>query len=66
MWWQDLLWGFFNGFTAWVVWLAHLFGWLSDSPFYNSDRGGGWYDFGFLAGTGSPFLGAFGRKKKSD
>jgi hypothetical protein len=63
MWWQDLLWGLFNGFTAWVVWIAHLFGWLDDSPFYNVARSGGWYDLGFLIGAGSPFFGAFGKKK---
>ena len=26
MWWQDLLWGVWNGITAWVVLIAHVFG----------------------------------------
>ena len=59
MWWQDLLWGFWNGLTAWVVFIAHLFGAWQRFPFYNVGRGGGWYDFGFLVGAGSPLLGAF-------
>ncbi|MCK9518724.1 MAG: hypothetical protein M0R74_06840 [Dehalococcoidia bacterium] len=31
-------------------------------PFYNEARSGNWYDFGFLLGAGSPFLGLFGRR----
>ena len=57
MWWQDLLWGFWNGLTAWIVLIAHVFGAWSEFPFYNSARAGNWYDFGFLLGMGSPVLG---------
>jgi hypothetical protein len=64
MWWQDLLWGLFNGFTAWIVWIAHLFGWWESQPFYDVNRAGGWYDLGFLSGAGSPFLGFFGGSSK--
>jgi hypothetical protein len=57
MWWQDLLWGLWNGLTAWVVFFVHLFGGWQDFPLYNVARSGNWYDFGFLLGAGSPFLG---------
>ena len=59
MWWQDLLWGFWNGLTAWIILIAHIFDAWERFPFYNVTRSGGWYDFGFLLGAGSPFLGAF-------
>jgi hypothetical protein len=62
MWWQDLLWGFWNGFTAWVVLFAHVIGRLHEFPLFNTARDGNWYDFGFLLGAGSPFLGALGRR----
>lgn len=26
MWWQDLLWGLWNGLTAWIVLVVHAFG----------------------------------------
>ena len=57
MWWQDLLWGLWNGLTAWIVFLVHLFGGWQEFPLYNVARSGNWYDFGFLLGAGSPFLG---------
>jgi len=66
MWWHDLLWGFWNGFTAWIVFLVHVFGGWGQYPFYNIELSGNWYDFGFLLGAGSPFLGAFGRRKQRD
>jgi hypothetical protein len=65
MWWLDLLWGFWNGFTAWIVLIVHIFGVWADSPLYNVARTGNWYDFGFLLGAGSPFLGAFGARSRS-
>ena len=65
MWWQDLLWGFWNGISAWVVLLVHLLGGLADSPVYNAARIGNWYDFGFLLGAGSPFLGAAGARGRA-
>ena len=63
MWWQDLLWGIWNGFTAWIVLISHVFGLLDGQPVYDALRRGNWYDFGFLLGAGSPFLGMFGGSK---
>ena len=60
MWWQDLLWGFWNGLTAWFVLIVHVFGGWQNFPFYNVARSGNWYDFGFLVGAGSPLFGVFG------
>ncbi|MCA9847194.1 MAG: hypothetical protein KC472_04430 [Dehalococcoidia bacterium] len=64
MWWQDFLWGAWNGLTAWIVLIVHVFGAWKEFPLYNVLRSGNWYDFGFMLGGGSPFLGAFGRKSK--
>lgn len=67
MWWNDLLWGIWNGLTAWIVLIAHVFGWLEGQPVYDALRQGNWYDFGFLLGAGSPFLGMFsGSRRASD
>lgn len=63
MWWQDLLWGGWNGLSAWVVLVAHAFGARDESPLYNAARSGNWYDLGFLAGAGSPLLGMLGRRR---
>jgi hypothetical protein len=63
MWWHDLLWGFWNGLTAWIVLIVHVFGGWSQYPFYDAARSGNWYDVGFLLGAGSPLLGAFGRNQ---
>jgi hypothetical protein len=60
MWWQDLLLGFWNGLTAWIVLIVHMFGGWKEFPFYNVARSGSWYDIAFLLGAGSPFLGALG------
>jgi hypothetical protein len=60
MWWQDLLWGIWNGLTAWIVLIAHVLGQWGEYPFYNTGRAGNWYDFGFLLGMGSPLLGGLG------
>ena len=65
MWWQDLLWGVWNGLTAWIVLIAHVFGAWSAQPVYDSARAGNWYDFGFLIGAGSPFLGTLGARGRS-
>ncbi len=65
MWWEHLLWGFWNGLTAWVVLIAHAFGAWGRYPFYNVARAGNWYDFGFLIGAGSPFLGALRSGRRS-
>jgi hypothetical protein len=58
MWWMDLLFGFWNGITAWIVFIVHVFGGWQDFPLYDVARSGNWYDFGFLIGAGSPLLGA--------
>jgi hypothetical protein len=55
MWWSDLLWGFWNGMTAWIVLVIHVFG--GDWPIYNGARDGSWYAFGFLLGSGATLLG---------
>ena len=58
MWWSDLLYGIWNGLTAWFVLVVHVFGGWAGFPVYDVTRGGNWYDFGFLLGAGSPFLAA--------
>jgi hypothetical protein len=65
VWWQDLLWGIWNGLTAWIVLIVHALGGWKQLPFYNTARGSNWYDFGFLIGAGSPLLGALGRRGHS-
>lgn len=65
MWWQDLLWGVWNGITAWFVLIAHVFGAWERFPVYDVDRVGNWYDLGFLLGAGSPLLGMFRGRKSS-
>jgi hypothetical protein len=65
MWWHDLLWGFWNGLTAWIVLILHVFNTWENQPFYDVARSGNWYDFGFLLGAGSPLLGALGRRGAS-
>jgi hypothetical protein len=65
MWWQDLLWGFWNGLTAWAILVVHVFGGWERFPFYNGARSGNWYDLGFLVGAGSPLMGALGRRNAS-
>lgn len=62
MWWQDLLWGLWNGITAWVILVAHVFGAWEYYPLYDTARGGNWYDVGFLFGAGSPLLGMLGQR----
>ncbi|QIN84717.1 hypothetical protein GBA63_20230 [Rubrobacter tropicus] len=64
MWWADLLWGFWNGLTAWIVFIVHVFGGWDQFPFYNSARSGNWYDLGFLLGAGSPLLGRLGGRSR--
>ena len=56
----DILWGFWNGLTAWIVLIVHAFGGWSEFPLYDLARSGNWYDFGFLLGAGSPLLGTAG------
>jgi len=61
----DLLWGFWNGLTAWLVLIVHVFGGWSEFPLYDVARGGNWYDFGFLVGAGSLLSGAAGSGARS-
>jgi hypothetical protein len=58
---EDILWGLWNGLTAWPLLLLHVFSIWDQYPVYNIARDGGWYQFGFLLGAGSPFMGMFGR-----
>ena len=44
MWWQDFLWGFWNGLTAWAVLIAHAFNAWEQFPFFNFKRDNNWYD----------------------
>jgi hypothetical protein len=59
---EGFLWGLWNGLTAWPLLIFHVFGVWDRFPIYNVARDGGWYQFGFLIGAGSPFLGLFGRR----
>lgn len=61
----DLPWGFWNGLTAWIVLLVHVFGGWSELPVFDVARAGNWYEFGFLLGAGSPLLGAAGAGSRS-
>lgn len=62
MWWHDLLWGLWNGLTAWIVLIVHVFGGWDSYAIYDPARQGNWYDLGFLLGAGSPFFGIFGSR----
>jgi hypothetical protein len=64
MWWLDLVAGFWNGFTAWIVLIAHVFGAWQEFPVYDLLKSGAWYDFGFLVGAGSPLLGAASTRRR--
>jgi hypothetical protein len=66
MWLEDLLWGLWNGLTAWIVLIAHILGFWDRFPFYNVERAGNWYDVGFLFGAGSPLLGILGGGKRRE
>ena len=65
MWYADVFWGFWNGLTAWIVLVVHVFGGWEAYPLYDLGRSGNWYDFGFLLGAGSPLLGAFGGRSRA-
>lgn len=51
MWWKDMLWGFWNGITAWFVLIAHALGKLRGRPIFDAGRRSTWYAFGFLIGA---------------
>ncbi len=64
MWWQDLLWGLWNGLTAWIVLIVHVFNAWQQYPFYDTERSGNWYDLGFVIGAASPLLWPFGARAR--
>lgn len=59
----DFLYGLLNGITAWPLLILHVFGIFAEFPVYNIARDGGWYQFGFLIGAGSPLLGFLGKRR---
>ena len=54
---EHLLWGAWNGITAWPLLLLHVLSIWEKYPVYNVGRDSNWYQFGFLLGTGSPIAG---------
>jgi hypothetical protein len=62
---ENFLWGLWNGVTAWPLLIIHVFGVWHRFAIYNVVRDGGWYQFGFLLGAGSPFLGTLGKHRRS-
>ena len=62
---EDFLWGVWNGITAWRLLILHVLGVWERFLVYNVVRDGGWYQFGFLLGAGSRFMGLFGRNQAS-
>ncbi|MBI3486169.1 hypothetical protein HY025_04490 [Candidatus Daviesbacteria bacterium] len=60
---ENFLWGLWNGITAWVILVVHIFGAWHNFPVYNIARDNPWYQFGFLIGAGSPFLGFLHSRK---
>jgi hypothetical protein len=64
MWWKDLLRGFWNGLTGWVVLAAHAFGSWKEYPVFDAARANNWYTAGFLLGAGSALGGARGGSKR--
>jgi hypothetical protein len=61
----DFPWGLWNGLTAWIVLIVHVFGGWQEFPVFDLARSSNWYDFGFLVGAGSPLLGAAGAGARS-
>ncbi len=55
--------GLWHGFIAPITFFISLF--TDNVNIYEVHNNGNWYDFGFLLGTGSPFLGTFGGSKAS-
>ena len=54
---ENFLWGLWNGVSAWPLLVIHVFGAWGQYPVFNTGRDTAWYQFGFLLGAGSPFLG---------
>jgi hypothetical protein len=61
---EDLLWGLWNGITAWPLVVFHALDVWEKYPVYNINRDGGWYQVGFLLGAGSPLLGLLGSRRR--
>jgi len=61
----NFLWGLWTGITAWPLLIVQLFGGWERFPIFDVARNGGWYQFGFLLGAGSPFFGLLGRRKRT-
>jgi hypothetical protein len=61
----DCPWGFCSGLTAWIVLVVHAVGGWSRLPLHDLARSGNRHDVGFLAGAGSPLLGAAGAGARS-
>ena len=56
--------GLWHGLIFPLAWIASLF--LPQVAIYAVPNSGGWYDFGFLLGAGSPFFGIFsGRRARN-
>jgi hypothetical protein len=53
LWWQDILWGLWNGATAWALVIARAFDGWKEFTLYDSTRSG-WYDLSFLIGANLP------------
>jgi hypothetical protein len=64
MWWKDLLRGFWNGLTAWVVLPVHACGGWKEYPVFDATRANNWYTAGFLLGAGSILRGNRGGGKR--
>ena len=60
---ENILWGLWNGLTAWPLLLLHAVSIWEQYPVYHLARDGGWYQLGFLLGAGSPFFGMFGKHR---
>jgi hypothetical protein len=56
---ENFLWGLLDGIIAWPTLVVNVFG--GDYQIFQDSRGDGWYAFGFLLASASPFLGIFGR-----
>jgi hypothetical protein len=63
--WKDVLRGFWNGLTAWVVLAVHARGRWEEYPVFDAARANNWYTAGFLLGAGSALGGARGGKRKA-
>lgn len=59
---ENLLFGLFNGITAWPLLILHVFGIFTQFPIYDVAKDVPWYQFGFLIGAGSPLLGLFRKR----